>query len=92
VAKLTRKVRTKKSDGLDSRWFSEDRSAEGKQKTDKVLRNSTIQFRLLKAIIEGEFEARQISINDINQINIDQRRWYQEGYLKALQDIYNILP
>ena len=89
---LTRTVEDLDTAGLDSRWFSEDKTQEEVDKTRTILKNSQIQFRLLKTILKREFDTKQLQPTDLDKINFDQRRVYNEGYLRALQVIYKILP
>lgn len=89
---LIRDVADLDTDGIDSRWLSEDKTEEDKQKTRQMLQNSKIQFRLLKAILKREFDSKQLEPTDFDKPNFDQRRVYLEGYLRALQTIYKIIP
>lgn len=82
----------KYSTGLDSRWFSEDKTKVEKDKTEQVLRNSTIQFRLLKKILKKEFDAKWQDRNDHSVANYKDFQEYNDGYMDCLQDIYRILP
>lgn len=81
-----------KSGGLDSRWFSEDKKPEDKDRTKQVLLNSTIQFRLLKKILTVMFKEKKLKPVDFDKPSVDQMVYYNEGYRQALQDVYRILP
>jgi hypothetical protein len=89
---LTRTVEDLDTPGMDSRWFSEDENEVDKVKTREMLANSTIQFRLLKRILQLEFNSKQIQPTDFDNPNFNEQRIYTEGYLRALQIIYKILP
>jgi len=92
MSELTKTVDALDTDNMDSRWLSEDTTEAEKENTRRVLKNSTIQFRLLKKILESEFKSKQIQPTDFDNPNFDQKRIYLEGYLRALQVIYKILP
>ena len=92
-AELEAQVTDDDTGGLDGRWFAEDGGdRNSRAETKKMLENSSIQFRLLKKILESEFRQRQIDPVDFSKPNFDQKRMYDEGYRKALQTIYKILP
>lgn len=78
--------------GLDSRWFIEDKDQEAKEQTKKVLVNSTLQFRLLKHILEDMFKNKKLKSVDFDKPALDQRVYYNEGYKAALQEVYRLLP
>jgi hypothetical protein len=80
------------TDGMDGRWFSEDENEASRQNTRQMLQNSTVQFRLLKTILQREFDSKQIQPTDFDNPNFDAKRIYLEGYLRALQVMYKILP
>lgn len=82
----------KRTSGLDSRWFQEDKTTEDKAKTEKILRNSTVIVRLLKKILEEEFASHVFKQSDLDKPNLDKRLVYKEGYQAALQTIYRTLP
>ena len=82
----------KKGKGLDSKWFVEDTTKDDKKKTEEVLRNSTLQFRLLKHILRDMFNEKRFKYSDLDKVNLEERYIYLEGYRKALQDVYRILP
>jgi hypothetical protein len=92
MANLKRTVLDLDTDSLDSRWLIDDKTEEDKEKTREVLRNSTIQFRALKRILQEEFDSKQLKPVDFDNPNFDQKRIYMEGYLRALQNIYKLLP
>jgi len=77
---------------LDSRWFTEDKDTEAKERLEQTLRNSTLQFRLLKKILEEIFNEKRFKYADLDKPNLEDRYIYLEGYRRALQDIYRILP
>jgi hypothetical protein len=80
------------TENMDGRWFSETTNEAEKESVKQILVNSTIQFRLLKKILQREFDSKQIQPTDFDNPNFDQKRIYLEGYLRALQTIYKILP
>jgi hypothetical protein len=80
------------TDNMDSRWFSETTNEAEKSNIRELLVNSTIQWRLLKKILQAEFDSKQLTPTDFDNPNFDQKRIYLEGYLRALQTIYKILP
>lgn len=92
MSDLIRTVEALDTDNMDSRWLSEDTTEAEKESTRKLLKNSTIQFRLLKKILQAEFNSKQLQPTDFDSPNFDQKRIYLEGYLRALQVIYKILP
>ena len=89
---LVRQVEDLDTDGMDGRWFSECSNETEKANTKQVLLNSSIQFRLLKLILQREFASKQLQPTDFHNPTFDQKRLYNEGYLRALQEIYKILP
>lgn len=89
---LERSVDDYDTTGMDSRWFNEDANEEEKAKTKETLLNSRLQFRRLKYILQSEFRSKLLTPTDFDKPNFDQRRIYHEGYLKALQTIYKLLP
>jgi hypothetical protein len=76
---LKRNVEDLDTEGMDGRWFSEAKTEEERANTRQVLLNSQINEKQLKQ-------------SDFDKPNFDQKRLYDEGYLKALQDIYKIIP
>ena len=82
----------KKSDALYNDWYSEDKTPEDRAKTEKVLRNSTIQFRLLKFIIAKMFREHAMKENDLDKPNWQVKVAYNEGYKTALKELYRLLP
>jgi hypothetical protein len=89
---LKRNVEDLDTEGMDGRWFSEAKTEEDRASTRQMLLNSQIQWRLLKAIVRKIFNEKQLKQSDFDKPNFDQKRLYDEGYLKALQDIYKIIP
>jgi hypothetical protein len=80
-------------DGISTEWLIEDRTPEDRRKTKELLQNSTIQFRLLRKILEKKFRDRPlVSKIDLDKSNLDLRIVYNEGYREALQEIYRLLP
>lgn len=81
-----------KGDGLCTDWFCEDKTPEDRKKTKDVLTNSTIQFRLLRRIIEKMFKQRVVTPVDLDKPNLEYRVVYNEGYRQALKELYRLLP
>ena len=78
--------------GLSSDWFSEDKTPEERAATEKVLRNSTVQFRLLRNILATLFKERAVKEKDFASPNWEVKVAFDEGYKTALKEIYRRLP
>ncbi len=85
---------------LDSRWFKEDREAEGTRdelavkikESDKALRNSTLMSRRLKAILEEEYTKCITIEDDFQSPGWKKRILATNARRRTLRDILQILP
>jgi hypothetical protein len=83
---------------MDNRWFKEDRAlpkgeqAEAIAETEKVLKNSTLIVRRLKAICEDEIQRTYRAEEDIENPAYTRIIIGAASRRKALKDIINILP
>jgi len=89
---------TEPKQGLDSRWFKEDRALPkseqqaAQEATEVALRNSTLMSRRLKAILDDEFEKCIKIEEDFDSPGWKKRIIALNARRRTLREIASILP
>ncbi len=82
---------------MDSRWFKEDRALpkgeqeEGKQESEKALKNSTLFQRRLERIIDEMSDASERNDEDFSQPNWELNNVANISRRKTLREIKQLI-
>ena len=81
----------KNTPGLDSRWFTGE-SKEDKQKFEEQLKSQTLIWAKLIKILKEMYRSADVREYNFETPNMHERMLFNEGYKKALIDVFKLLP
>lgn len=75
--------------GIDSRWTN---NVIDKESLLKQLKSQTVIWRQFLKILKELYRNAHSDEFDLDKPNIKERLLYNEGYKKALMDVYKLIP